>query len=107
VSLIVNANQTSYIVPCNNFPVLEVHNVATIVIYQVIFNPISIIHDDISLWDCLDKGICQNFVSTIGTDFIRFSIPHYNTRKLIQKKCHYHSDMKYRMTLNIIFSIVI
>ena len=37
------------------------------------------------------------------------SIIHDNTCSLIHKKCHpksYHSDIKYRLTLNIIFSVL-
>ena len=63
---------------------------------------ISIIHDNISSQD--DDKRRLGFGQWINS-----SIIHDNIRSPIHKKCHqniYYSDIKYHMTLNIIFNVI-
>ena len=51
-----------------------------------------------------------NFLSIIGMDFIQVSIIHKNILKIVDKNHHlksYHIDIKYHLTINIIFIVML
>ena len=102
VTLTLNVNPTLFVIPCNflgdyGFPFLQCMSLT-----KWFFIQISTFHMSISsqvaderMWGC--------------GQWMNSSIIYDNICKLIHKNCHpnsYHSDIKYHMTLNFIFSVV-
>ena len=98
VSPTLNVIPTLFVMPCNCYGGSQIYNVAVIVTYQMIFQN-SIIHDN----------IFHHKVLTREGKGLNSSIIHDSNCSLIHNKCHpkcYNSDIKYHMTLNIMFSVV-
>jgi hypothetical protein len=102
VSPTLKVNLTFLVIPCIFLGGLYICNLAINVTYQVICHPIS-------------NHPWQYFITSCWQENVGFGqwtnsvAIHDNIYSLIHKKCHIkssHSDIKYHMTLNIIFSIV-